>query len=55
MQVSKGITFVTESEEERRYRDKVNTMDNKMHCMNGAMKLWLSFMSKKYPDVDLIK
>ena len=55
VQVSKGITFVTETEEERRYRDKVNTMDNKMQCMNGAMKLWLSFMSKKYPNDDFIK
>jgi hypothetical protein len=46
VQVSKGITFVTKIEEERRYRDKVNTMDNKMRCMNGAMKLWLSFVTK---------
>jgi hypothetical protein len=55
VQVSKGITFVTETEEERRYRDKVNTMDNKMQCMSGVMKLWLSFMSQKYPNDDLIK
>ena len=55
VQVSKGITLVTETEEERRYRDKVNTMDNKMQCMSGAMKLWLAFVSQKYPDDDLLK
>ena len=55
VQVSKGITLVTETEDERRYRDKVNTMDNKMQCMSGAMKLWLAFVSQKYPDDDLLK
>jgi phosphoribosylformylglycinamidine (FGAM) synthase PurS component len=55
VKVSKGITFVTENEEERRYRDKVNTMEDKMQCMNGVMKLWLAVMSQKYPNDDLIK
>ena len=54
VQVSKGITFVTQTEEERRYHDKVNTMENKMQRMSNVMKHWLAFMSQKYPDVDWI-
>lgn len=50
VQVSKGITFVTQTEEERRYHEKVNTMENKMQRMSSVMKHWLAFMSQKYPD-----
>ena len=51
MRVSQGVTFV---EEEIRYQEKVNAMENKMHHMTGLMKHWLAFMSKKFPEEDFI-
>jgi len=54
MRVSQGVTFVTPTEEEIRYQEKVNTMENKMHHMTGLMKHWLAFMSKKFPEEDFI-
>lgn len=50
VQVSKGITFATQNEEERRYHEKVNTMENKMQRMNSVMNHWVAFMSQKYPN-----
>lgn len=54
MRVSQGVTFVTPTEEEIRYQEKVNAMENKMHHMTGLMKHWLAFMSKKFPEEDFI-
>jgi len=54
MWVSQGVTFVTPTEEEIRYQEKVNAMENKMHHMIGLMKHWLAFMSKKFPEEDFI-
>jgi hypothetical protein len=55
VQVSQGLTFVTQTEEERMYQEKVNALENKMECMSGAMKHWVAFMSKRYPEDDMIK
>lgn len=55
VRVSQGVTFVTQTEEERRYQEKVNAMENKMKRMGGLMKHWLSFMLKKFPEEDFIK
>ncbi|KAJ1284999.1 hypothetical protein BS78_03G247100 [Paspalum vaginatum] len=55
IQVSQGITFVNQTEEDRRYQDKVNAMENKMQHMNGLMNRWLAFMSQKFPEDDWIK
>ncbi len=55
VQVSQGLNFVTQTEEERRYQEKVNAMENKMQHMSTIMKHWLAFMSKKYPEEYLVK
>jgi len=54
MRVSRGVTFVTPSEQETRYQEKVNAMEDKMQHMTGLMKHWLAFMSKKFPEEDFI-
>ena len=54
VQVSQGITFVTQTEEEKRYQEKVNVMETKMQHMSGVMKHWLAFMSQKFPEEDWI-
>jgi hypothetical protein len=54
VQVSQGVTFVTQTGEEIRYKEKVNAMDNKMQHMSGLMKRWLAFMSKKFPQEDFL-
>uniref|UniRef100_K3ZL50 Uncharacterized protein n=1 Tax=Setaria italica TaxID=4555 RepID=K3ZL50_SETIT len=53
--VSQGVTFVTQTGEERRYQEKVNAMENKVQHMGGFMKHWLGFMLKKFPEEDFIK
>ena len=54
VRVSQGVTFVTQTEEEIRYKEKVNAIDNKMQHMSGLMKRWLAFMSKKIPQKDFL-
>jgi len=54
VRVSQGVTFVTQTEEEIRYKEKVNAIDNKMQHMSGLMKRWLAFMSKKIPQRDFL-
>ena len=44
VRVSQGVTFVTQTEEEIRYKEKVNAIDNKMQHMSGLMKRWLAFI-----------
>ena len=46
VQVSQGLTFVTQSEEERMYQEKINALENKMECMSGAMKYWVLLCQK---------
>lgn len=55
VQVSQGLPFVTQTEEERLYQEKVNAMENKMECMSDFMKYMVTFMSKRYPEDDLVK
>ena len=50
VQAFQGLPFVIQTEEERRYQEKVNEIDNKMESVSGLMKHWLTFMSKKYPE-----
>jgi len=50
VKVSKGITFVNQSEEDKMYQDKVNAMENKMQHMSGVMKQWFAFMTQKFPE-----
>ncbi|WVZ49708.1 hypothetical protein U9M48_001040 [Paspalum notatum var. saurae] len=52
VKVSKGITFVNQSEEDKMYQDKVNAMENKMQHMSGVMKQWFAFMTRKFPEED---
>jgi hypothetical protein len=52
--VSRGLTFDTTTEEDKRCKKKVHAMENKVDCMSGIMQHWLAFMSKKYPEEDFI-
>jgi hypothetical protein len=45
--VSRGLTFDTTTEEDKRCKKKVHAMENKVDCMSGIMQHWLAFMSKK--------
>jgi hypothetical protein len=55
LQVSQGLPFVTQTEEERQYQEKVNAMENKMGCLSDFLNYMLAFMSKRYPEDDLVK
>jgi hypothetical protein len=51
--VSRGLTFETTTEEDKRCKKKVHAMENEVDCMSG-MQHWLAFMSKIYPEEDFI-
>lgn len=54
IQVSNGIAFVPETDEERMYKQKINVQERKMERMSGVMKHWLAIMSRRFPGEDFI-
>lgn len=54
IQVSNGVAFLPETDEERMYKEKVNVQEREVQHMSGVMKHWLAIMSKRFPGEDFI-
>ncbi|KAL6883804.1 hypothetical protein ACP4OV_011218 [Aristida adscensionis] len=52
VKVSQGLTFVAESELERRYKDALNPMEKKVQRMCCTMSRMHAFMVRKFPEDD---